>query len=82
MDIVVGGLLLGVILTAMFLGHWYLNTPTMDLLPLRRLMLLMFLAVALRGSEAAERPSRSSAGVRSTSSAPTPSCQARVVVAK
>jgi hypothetical protein len=48
LDIFAGGLLLGVILTAMFLGHWYLNTPTMDLLPLRRLMMLMFAAVALR----------------------------------
>lgn len=35
------GLLLGSTLAAMLLGHWYLNTPTMKLGPLRRLILLM-----------------------------------------
>jgi len=26
------------VLTAMLLGHWYLNTPTMQLAPLKRLL--------------------------------------------
>jgi len=47
-DVPTSGLLLGATLTAMFLGHWYLNTPTMDLAPLRRLIALIGLAVALR----------------------------------
>lgn len=42
------GLVLGVTLASMLLGHWYLNTPTMDLVPLRRLLLLLFAAIALR----------------------------------
>jgi hypothetical protein len=42
------GLLLGTTIGAMFLGHWYLNTPTMQLAPLRRLLKLLFAAVALR----------------------------------
>ncbi|MEM9352345.1 MAG: hypothetical protein AAGA92_04980 [Planctomycetota bacterium] len=41
------GLLLGVTMAAMLLGHWYLNTPTMELAPLRRLLLGMTAAVAL-----------------------------------
>jgi hypothetical protein len=48
-DVVSSGLLLGFTLTAMFLGHWYLNTPTMDLMPLKRLVLLMAGVVLLRG---------------------------------
>lgn len=48
LDVGSSGLLLGVTLSAMFLGHWYLNTPTMELLPLRRLVLLMAGAVILR----------------------------------
>ncbi|MEZ6114212.1 MAG: hypothetical protein R3C99_24850 [Pirellulaceae bacterium] len=48
LDLVAGGLLLGVTLSGMFLGHWYLNTPGMDLVPLKRLVLLMFAAVLLR----------------------------------
>ena len=46
-DLVSSGLLLGFTLSAMFLGHWYLNTPTMELLPLKRLV--MFMAVAIVG---------------------------------
>ncbi len=48
MDLTSGGLLLGSTLTAMFLGHWYLNTPTMDLVPLRRLILWMGVSVVAR----------------------------------
>lgn len=44
------GLLLGSTIAAMFLGHWYLNTPTMELAPLRRLVLLMAVAIVLRAA--------------------------------
>ena len=42
------GLVLGLTIAAMFLGHWYLNTPTMALEPLERLLRLMGLAIMLR----------------------------------
>ena len=42
------GLVLGVTLAAMLLGHWYLNTPTMDMVPLRRLVLLLGAVVFVR----------------------------------
>ena len=48
LDAPTSGLLIGSVLAAMFLGHWYLNTPTMELAPLRRLLLLIFAACALR----------------------------------
>ena len=48
LNLVSGGLLLGVTMTAMLLGHWYLNTPTMELLPLKRLVLLMGASILLR----------------------------------
>lgn len=48
LDIASGGWLLGVTMAAMLLGHWYLNTPTMELVPLKRLVLLMALAIGLR----------------------------------
>ena len=38
---VTSGLVLGVTIAAMFLGHWYLNSPTMAMEPLNRLVLLM-----------------------------------------
>lgn len=47
-DRITGGALLGLVTTAMLLGHWYLNTPTMQLAPLRRLLLLLGAAVLLR----------------------------------
>jgi hypothetical protein len=49
-DPVGGGLLLGVTMAAMLLGHWHLNAPGMSLKPLRRLVLGMALAVALRAA--------------------------------
>jgi hypothetical protein len=49
LDPVTGGLLLGSTMAAMLLGHWYLNTPSMQLEPLRKLILLMGVAVILRG---------------------------------
>jgi hypothetical protein len=48
LDPLTGGLLLGVTMAAMLLGHWYLNSPGMPLEPLRRLALLLAAAVLLR----------------------------------
>ena len=42
------GLLLGITMAAMLLGHWYLNTPTMELVPLRRLLIAMAIATGLQ----------------------------------
>lgn len=42
------GWLIGTVMAAMFLGHWYLNTPTMQLTPLKRLVVLILVAVVLR----------------------------------
>jgi hypothetical protein len=36
--IVTSGLVLGITMAAMLLGHWYLNAPGMELAPLRRLL--------------------------------------------
>lgn len=47
-DRLTGSLLLGLVTAAMLLGHWYLNTPTMKLAPLRRLILLLAAAVLVR----------------------------------
>ena len=52
-DSATSGLLLGSTMAAMLLGHWYLNNPGMKLEPLRRLVLLMALAVALRSLQSA-----------------------------
>jgi hypothetical protein len=48
LDIATGGWLLGVTTAAMLLGHWYLNTPTMELVPLKRLVILVGVAIGLR----------------------------------
>ena len=48
LDPISGGLLLGSTMAAMFLGHWYLNTPSMQMGPLRRLILLTAAAIVLR----------------------------------
>ncbi|HEX3726156.1 MAG TPA: hypothetical protein VHV08_07930 [Pirellulales bacterium] len=48
LDPLSGGLVLGLTLAAMFLGHWYLNSPTMALGPLRRLIALMAIAIGVR----------------------------------
>jgi hypothetical protein len=47
-DRLTSGLVLGFITTAMLLGHWYLNTPTMKLAPLKRLLFWLVAAVLLR----------------------------------
>jgi len=49
-DAPTAGLLLGASIASMLLGHWYLNTPTMDLVPLRRLVVLLVAAAVLRGA--------------------------------
>lgn len=47
-DVVTGSLILGSTFAAMLLGHWYLNTPTMKLDPLRWLLLLMVASIVAR----------------------------------
>jgi hypothetical protein len=47
-DIACSGLLLGFAVTAMLLGHWYLNTPSMNISPLRLLILLFLAAIVVR----------------------------------
>jgi hypothetical protein len=47
-DLITSSLVLGLVTTAMLLGHWYLNTPTMKLEPLRQLVLLLAGAVLAR----------------------------------
>ncbi len=47
-SIISSSLLLGLTMAAMLLGHWYLNTPTMELVPLQRLILAMAFAVGLQ----------------------------------
>ncbi len=45
---ITSGLLLGLTTAAMLLGHWYLNTPTMQLRPLRQLLVALFVIVGVR----------------------------------
>ena len=47
-DVVTGSLLLGSTFAAMLLGHWYLNSPTMKLDPLRWLLILMAMSIVAR----------------------------------
>ena len=47
-DVATASLLLGSTFAAMLLGHWYLNSPTMQLDPLRRLLLLMVVSLVAR----------------------------------
>jgi hypothetical protein len=42
------GLVLGLTMAAMLLGHWYLNSPGMELAPLNRLLALIAVAVGLQ----------------------------------
>jgi len=48
LDPLTSGLVLGFTMAAMFLGHWYLNTPTMAIRPLERLIVLLGGALCLR----------------------------------
>jgi hypothetical protein len=52
-DPITGGLLLGTTIAAMFLGHWYLNTPTMAIGPLQKLVVMMGVGILLRAINAA-----------------------------
>jgi hypothetical protein len=47
-DPLAGGLVLGVTMAAMLLGHWYLNAPGMKLAPLQRLVLFLGGSLVLR----------------------------------
>ena len=47
-NVLSSSLLIGVTMAAMLLGHWYLNTPGMELVPLRRLVHWMTLAILAR----------------------------------
>lgn len=49
-DDISAGWILGTTMVAMLLGHWYLNTPTMKLMPLDRLIMLMVLSTLLRAA--------------------------------
>jgi len=42
------GLVLGLTIASMLLGHWYLNSPGMELAPLRRLLAMAAIAVGLQ----------------------------------
>lgn len=48
LDVPFSGLVLGVTLAAMLLGHWYLNSPGMALLPLKVLIVVMGAAIVLQ----------------------------------
>lgn len=48
LDFVSSGLVIGTTFAAMLLGHWYLNTPTMKLGPLKRLVFVMGIATIIR----------------------------------
>lgn len=50
LDPVSGGLTLGMTMAAMLLGHWYLNAPGMKIEPIKKLVLGMGLAIALRSA--------------------------------
>jgi hypothetical protein len=46
LSVVTSGLVLGITFAAMLLGHWYLNSPGMELAPLERLISAAAIAVA------------------------------------
>jgi len=48
LDPLTGGLVLGVTMAAMLLGHWYLNAPGMKLAPLQRLVLVLAGSLVIR----------------------------------
>lgn len=48
LDRITSGCVLGTVTTAMLLGHWYLNTPTMQIAPLQRLVVAVGIAVVAR----------------------------------
>ncbi|GAG95870.1 unnamed protein product, partial [marine sediment metagenome] len=48
-EVTFSGLILGFALGSMLLGHWYLNTPSMQLDPLRRLLICLVVVAIVRG---------------------------------
>lgn len=48
LDVPTSGLVLGITMAAMLLGHWYLNSPTMALAPLKKLVVAMAIVLAIR----------------------------------
>ncbi len=50
LDPIASGLVLGTTMAAMLLGHWYLNSPGMQLAPLRRLVVFSGAAVVVRAA--------------------------------
>jgi len=54
--IAASGLLLGLVFSAMLLGHWYLNAPGMSLEPLRKLLALAAISVLVRAVISATDP--------------------------
>ena len=48
LQVFTSGAVSGLVTTAMLLGHWYLNTPTMKLDPLKRLLVWLAIAIAVR----------------------------------
>jgi hypothetical protein len=48
LSVTASGIVLGFTFGAMLLGHWYLNSPGMELAPLRRLLVLAGVAVGLQ----------------------------------
>jgi hypothetical protein len=47
-SVITSGLVLGMTFAAMLLGHWYLNSPGMELAPLRRLLVWIAAAVVVQ----------------------------------
>ncbi len=47
-NLLTSGMLLGFTIAAMLLGHWYLNSPSMELTPLRGLLKVLFAILAMR----------------------------------
>jgi hypothetical protein len=46
--VIISGLVLGVTMAAMLLGHWYLNAPGMELAPLRKLIAVAGIAIVVK----------------------------------
>lgn len=65
---VTSGLVLGIVFTCMLLGHWYLNSPGMELAPLRRLIVVAATAIVVQmlvvgGGLGLEASHRTSVGI-------------------
>ncbi len=47
LSVVTSGLVLGLVFASMLLGHWYLNSPGMEIAPLQRLIIASAVAIVL-----------------------------------